>query len=171
MDGVYRQLNTNILQIENEFYGSVRPKQVAQTGERPLVALATRGGSRLCGERSRCTSVGGGVVGLLVAAIAARLPGADVTVVDVQEGRVVDLTFEGVGCAISTASASLMTEMLRGRSREEADRIFEEFEPRFIRRNIQGAILWRAIIPWNAVALMTPWLSRRSPEALMNVLP
>ena len=40
------------------------------------------------------------------------------------------------------------------------DRIFEEFEPRFLRRNIQGAIVWRAVIPWNAVALMTPWLSR-----------
>ena len=40
------------------------------------------------------------------------------------------------------------------------DRIFEEFEPRFLRRNIQGAILWRALIPWNTVALMTPWLSR-----------
>jgi glutamate--cysteine ligase len=43
VDGVYRQLNTNILQIENEFYGSVRPKQVVQKNERPLIALAARG--------------------------------------------------------------------------------------------------------------------------------
>ncbi len=43
VDGVYRQLNASILQIENEFYGSVRPKQVPQPGERPLVALASRG--------------------------------------------------------------------------------------------------------------------------------
>ena len=40
------------------------------------------------------------------------------------------------------------------------DRIFEEFEPRFLRRNIQGGIVWRTLAPWNLVALMTPWLSR-----------
>jgi NTE family protein len=40
------------------------------------------------------------------------------------------------------------------------DRIFEEFEPRFLRRNIQGAIIWRVFWPWNTVALMTPWRSR-----------
>jgi NTE family protein len=40
------------------------------------------------------------------------------------------------------------------------DRVFDEFEPRFLRRNIQGAMVWRALIPWNFVALLTPWLSR-----------
>jgi glutamate--cysteine ligase len=39
----YLQLNTNKLQIENEFYSSVRPKRVAQSGERPTKALQ-RGG-------------------------------------------------------------------------------------------------------------------------------
>ena len=39
----YQQLSANILQIENEFYGSLRPKQVTRAGERPLMALATRG--------------------------------------------------------------------------------------------------------------------------------
>ena len=43
VDGKYRQLNTNILQIENEYYSSVRPKRVAMSGERPTVALR-RGG-------------------------------------------------------------------------------------------------------------------------------
>lgn len=42
-NGEYRQLNTNILQIENEYYSSVRPKQVALSGERPTQALARRG--------------------------------------------------------------------------------------------------------------------------------
>ncbi len=42
-DGEYRQLNTNVLQIENEFYGSLRPKQVTQGSERPLIALRRRG--------------------------------------------------------------------------------------------------------------------------------
>jgi len=39
----YQQLNTNILQIENEYYGSIRPKRVARSGEKPTCALATRG--------------------------------------------------------------------------------------------------------------------------------
>jgi len=43
VDGKYQQLNTNLLQIENEFYGSIRPKRVAKSGERPSHALIERG--------------------------------------------------------------------------------------------------------------------------------
>jgi glutamate--cysteine ligase len=43
VDGQYRQLNANLLQIENEYYSSVRPKRVAHSGERPTAALE-RGG-------------------------------------------------------------------------------------------------------------------------------
>ena len=43
-----------------------------------------------------------------------------------QGDRVQDLRFEGQGCAISTASASLMTEAVKGRSREEIARLFDE---------------------------------------------
>lgn len=39
----YKQLNTNLLQIENEYYSDVRPKRVAHAGEKPLQALANRG--------------------------------------------------------------------------------------------------------------------------------
>jgi len=42
-DGSYRQLNTALLQIENEFYGTIRPKQPVHPGERPLHALEERG--------------------------------------------------------------------------------------------------------------------------------
>lgn len=42
-DGQYRQLSTSLLQIENEFYGTIRPKQPIRPGERPLAALAARG--------------------------------------------------------------------------------------------------------------------------------
>jgi glutamate--cysteine ligase len=42
-DGVYQQLNTSLLQIENEFYGTIRPKRVIFPGERPLHALRERG--------------------------------------------------------------------------------------------------------------------------------
>ena len=41
--------------------------------------------------------------------------------------RIQDISFEGAGCAISTASASLMTEALKGRTIEEAQRIFHGF--------------------------------------------
>jgi len=43
VDGVYRQLSANQLQIENEYYSAVRPKRVARSGERPTAALR-RGG-------------------------------------------------------------------------------------------------------------------------------
>ena len=43
VDGVYRQLNANLLQIENEYYAFIRPKRVARSGERPTKALL-RGG-------------------------------------------------------------------------------------------------------------------------------
>jgi len=41
--GEYRQLATSLLQIENEFYGTIRPKRVIRPGERPLHALRERG--------------------------------------------------------------------------------------------------------------------------------
>jgi glutamate--cysteine ligase len=41
--GLYRQLATTLLQIENEFYGTIRPKRRIRPGERPLHALAERG--------------------------------------------------------------------------------------------------------------------------------
>ena len=43
LDGEYRQLNANILQIENEYYSTVRPKQLLQGMEKPTMALARRG--------------------------------------------------------------------------------------------------------------------------------
>ncbi|MXY55038.1 MAG: glutamate--cysteine ligase [Gammaproteobacteria bacterium] len=39
----YRQLSTTLLQIENEFYGAIRPKRRTRSGERPLEALYGRG--------------------------------------------------------------------------------------------------------------------------------
>lgn len=41
--GQYLQLGTSLLQIENEFYGTIRPKRVIFPGERPLHALRERG--------------------------------------------------------------------------------------------------------------------------------
>lgn len=39
----WNQLNTNVLQIENEYYSDIRPKRVARSGERPSHALLDRG--------------------------------------------------------------------------------------------------------------------------------
>lgn len=44
----------------------------------------------------------------------------------VEDGIIKDVGFEGAGCAISTASASLMTEALKGRPVEEAEALFAE---------------------------------------------
>ena len=43
VDGEYRQLDANILQIENEYYSFIRPKRVARSGERPTKALHRAG--------------------------------------------------------------------------------------------------------------------------------
>ena len=42
-NGEWIQLNTNLLQIENEYYSSIRPKRSVERGERPSTALAARG--------------------------------------------------------------------------------------------------------------------------------
>ncbi|HSU81785.1 MAG TPA: SUF system NifU family Fe-S cluster assembly protein [Thermoanaerobaculia bacterium] len=56
------------------------------------------------------------------------LCGDRVTVyLEVEGGRIRDVSFEGAGCAISTASASLMTEALKGLSLEEARTLFHGF--------------------------------------------
>ncbi len=45
----------------------------------------------------------------------------------VRDGRVADIAFQGAGCAISTASASLMTEAVKGRTLDEARALFDRF--------------------------------------------
>jgi nitrogen fixation NifU-like protein len=47
--------------------------------------------------------------------------------VKTEDGRISDVTFEGNGCAISMASASLMGEALKGMAVEEADKVFQIF--------------------------------------------
>ena len=56
------------------------------------------------------------------------LCGDRVTVtLDLKEGRVADIKFQGKGCAISQASASLMSEMLAGRTLQEAEKLMGGF--------------------------------------------
>jgi nitrogen fixation protein NifU and related proteins len=47
--------------------------------------------------------------------------------IQIENGIVMDIGFIGSGCAISTASASMMTECLKGKTEVEARRLFERF--------------------------------------------
>lgn len=47
--------------------------------------------------------------------------------VDVEGDTVKDVAFKGSGCAISKASASMMTQVVKGKSKDEAETIFDEF--------------------------------------------
>lgn len=47
--------------------------------------------------------------------------------IKMDDGRIGEITFDGSGCAISVASASLMTEAMKGRTVEEAEAIFNSF--------------------------------------------
>lgn len=56
------------------------------------------------------------------------LCGDEVTVwLDVADGVVRDVAFQGGGCAIATASASLMTEAVKGKPVAEVEKLFDEF--------------------------------------------
>lgn len=46
---------------------------------------------------------------------------------NVEDGRVTGVAFQGAGCAISTASASLMTDAIKGKTPEEAEKTFHLF--------------------------------------------
>ena len=47
--------------------------------------------------------------------------------VNVQDGSIQDISFQGTGCAISRASASMMTQSLKGKTTAEAEDIFSKF--------------------------------------------
>jgi nitrogen fixation protein NifU and related proteins len=47
--------------------------------------------------------------------------------ISMEGDTVSDVAFKGSGCAISKASASMMTQMVKGKSRDEADVLFDEF--------------------------------------------
>jgi nitrogen fixation NifU-like protein len=47
--------------------------------------------------------------------------------VQLAEDKVADVAYQGAGCSISTASASMMTEVLKGKTRAEVEALFERF--------------------------------------------
>ena len=48
--------------------------------------------------------------------------------IDVEDDHIKDIGFEGSGCAISKASTSVMTELLKGKSLSEAEELFKRFQ-------------------------------------------
>ncbi len=46
---------------------------------------------------------------------------------DLKGNSIHDISFQGSGCAISKASASMMTQSVKGKTREEAEKLFEQF--------------------------------------------
>ena len=48
--------------------------------------------------------------------------------VKIRDGRIEEATFEGNGCAISTAAASMMTTAVRGKTHEEVEQMFRAFQ-------------------------------------------
>ena len=72
-------------------------------GKLPLANRCAKGDNPICGDKLQ---------------IQLEVDGDD---------RVVDVRFDGKGCAISTASASLMTEFVKGCRREEIDELFARF--------------------------------------------
>ncbi|MCI0400256.1 MAG: SUF system NifU family Fe-S cluster assembly protein [Gammaproteobacteria bacterium] len=57
---------------------------------------------------------------------------------NLNSGNIKDVRFEGSGCAISVASASLMTEHLQGKTIEEAETIFENFHTLLTKDHVQA---------------------------------
>ena len=67
------------------------------------------------------------------------LCGDKVTVyLQLQDDRIADIAFQGSGCAISRASASMMTEAVKGKSSTEAEEIFDAVRQMFTRGQDSG---------------------------------
>ncbi len=96
------------------------------------------------------------------------LCGDQVTLYLLMEDEIVkDISFQGSGCAISKASASLLTESLKGKTRDQVKRLFEEVRAMITTGKITGDELGKlavfagvhkfparvkcAILPWHAV--------------------
>lgn len=47
--------------------------------------------------------------------------------IDLEDNSVKEIAFEGSGCAISKAAASMMTQAVKGKSRQQAEELFSEF--------------------------------------------
>ena len=109
--------------------------------------------------------------------------GDQVTVWAAQTGGVLHLTFEGQGCAISQASASLMTGLLNGKTPQEAQKLAGQFRAMVCRepRPPTSWAIWRrsrvsanytpgeSAPCWPGTRLMRRWPDRNQPRKLSMV--
>jgi nitrogen fixation NifU-like protein len=58
---------------------------------------------------------------------------------EVGDGKIRDISFQGSGCAISKASASMMTQALKGKSTDEAEAFFQRFHDVVTGKNDVGS--------------------------------
>ena len=96
------------------------------------------------------------------------LCGDNVTIYVLMDGDIVkDVSFQGSGCAISKASASLLTDALKGKTRAEVKALFERVHQMVMTGRIEGGDLGKlaafagvhkfparvkcAILPWHAI--------------------
>ena len=99
------------------------------------------------------------------------LCGDEITVyLTVDEDDVVqDVAFQGTGCAISTASASLMTEAIKGKRCDEVRELFARFQGLVTREKQDGAGLGKLVVfagvrefPMRVKCATLPWHTVRS---------
>ena len=70
----------------------------------------------------------------------------DITVqADVEDGKIKDIRFDGVACTISTASTSIMTELVQGKSLDEAKQIIDNYFAMINEKDYDADLLEEAI--------------------------
>ncbi|MXY47116.1 MAG: SUF system NifU family Fe-S cluster assembly protein, partial [Chloroflexi bacterium] len=70
------------------------------------------------------------------------LCGDQITIyLSVEDNKITDIGFQAIGCAISKASASMMTESVKGLSLEEAEKVFAEFRSMITQEDFDPDVL------------------------------
>ena len=67
----------------------------------------------------------------------------------VENGIVKDCCFDGIGCTISTASTSIMTDLVKGKTIEEAEKIIDNYKKMISEDKFDGELLDEAIVFMN----------------------
>lgn len=85
------------------------------------------------------------------------------------EGRIADIAFQGAGCAISRASASLMTGALKGKTLAEARELFDRFHGLMTGSDVDPAALGKLVVlqgvagfPMRVKCATLPWHAMRA---------
>lgn len=65
---------------------------------------------------------------------------------NVENHRIIDVCFNGVGCAISTASTSIMTELVLGKTIEEAKQIIDQYNAMIYEQPFDESMLEEAVV-------------------------